>query len=84
MGHVMTKIEWKEPKKLKRACTLSVGAWAYDAVRKGKTCDSGTSHRYLLRTENALFIYFALESDKNGHNVGNAVVSENDYISPCY
>ena len=26
MGHVMTKIEWKEPKKLKRACTLSVGA----------------------------------------------------------
>ena len=31
--------------------------------RSSKICDRGTSHRYLLRTENSLF-YFALESEK--------------------
>ena len=26
IGHVMTKIDWEEPTKIKRACTRSVGA----------------------------------------------------------
>ena len=52
IGHVMTKAD----EKLKRACTLST----YDDVQKGKTCDHGTSPRYLLGTKSALFILFCL------------------------
>ena len=54
----------------------------YDDVRKGKTCDRGTSRRYILITRLCLF-YFALENERNGHNVGTAVVPENRfYFSP--
>ena len=64
IGHVMTKIDMEgictsSRRKLKCACTLSVGT--YDNVRKGKTCDRGTSRRYLLRTGNNLFILFCLQ-----------------------
>ena len=59
IGHVMTKIDWEEPRKMKTCmCTVY---WGLDNdIQKGKTCDRGTSRRYLFRTENALFILFCL------------------------
>ena len=40
-----------------KACSF-VGAQKYDDIPKGKICDHVTSYRYLLRTENAMFILF--------------------------
>ena len=74
----------KSWRKLKCACALSVGAKTYDDVRKGKTCDSGTSRWYLLRTENALFILFCRRKWKNGHNIGAAVPEKRFYFFPFY
>ena len=48
-----------KPTKIK-TCMYTVGALKYDGIRKGKICDRGTSYRYLLRTENAIFILFCL------------------------
>ena len=59
IGHVMTKLDWEEPSEIK-TCMFTV-CWGlkYDDVRKGKTCDRGTSRQY-KQTENDLFILFCL------------------------
>ena len=57
IGHVMTKIDWEGKCTLSRRACTRLGL-KYGDLQKGKTCDRGTSCRYLLRTENA--VYFIL------------------------
>ena len=59
---------------------------ANDDVRKGKTCDRGTSRRYLLRTENVWFFLFcfALESEKMVIMSGLQWYLKRFYFSPYY
>ena len=40
------------------------------------------SLRYLLRTEMLCLFHFVIESEKNSHTFGTAVVPENDPIFP--
>ena len=90
IGQVMTKIDWEgictsSQRKLKRACTVHCWALKIWWRRKGKTCDRGTSCRYLIRTENAIFILFCLRKWIISHNVGTAVVTEKQfYFSTFY
>ena len=57
----------------------------YDDIRKGKTCDRGPVADTYLELKMRCLFYFALESEKNGHNVGTAVVPDKRfYFSPFY
>ena len=52
-------------------------------IRKGKICYCRTSYRYLLWTENAMFILFCFRKwKKTRHSIESAVVHENNSIFP--
>ena len=77
-GRVVAKIDWEEPTKIKM-CMYTVdllGLKHMTTYERVKPATAGPLvDTYLELTMLCLF-YFALESDKNGHNVGTAVVPE--------
>ena len=48
IGHVMTKIDWEEPAKIKMCMYTVCWGLKYDDVPKGKTCDRGTMQSPIL------------------------------------
>ena len=85
IGHVMTKIDWEEPMKIKKKhvhCLL--GLRHMTTYERVNPATAGPVADTYLELKMRFLFYFALESEKNDHNVGTAVVPEKRFYFPLF